>query len=72
MTQKKRNEIPVPQAPPEPPPSFGLPPVSLEEVQMLLGNQAIMLLQQQKEIMRLLDIVRTLQNRIREMEGSKP
>ena len=68
MTGKKRNEIPVPQreAAPEPPPSFGLPPVSLEEVQMLLGNQAILLLQQQKEIQRLLQIIRTLQNRERE------
>jgi len=75
MAQKKRSEIPVPVAtPPEPgvPPSFGLPPVSLEEVQMLLGNQAILLLQQQKEIQRLVNVIVTLQGRIRDMEGPKP
>lgn len=70
MTQKKRDEIPVPTAQAEgPPPSFGLPPVSLEEIQMLLGNQAILLLQQQKEIQRLVNVITTLRNRIAELEG---
>jgi len=71
MAQKKRDEIPVPPQPlPEPPVGFGgLPPVSLEEVQMLLGNQAILLLQQQKEILRLLNVITTLQNQLHKTEG---
>lgn len=74
MTQKRRDEIPVPIPQVQEDgslPSFGLPPVSLEEVQMLLGNQAILLLQQQKEIQRLLQIIRTFQNRERGREGDE-
>jgi hypothetical protein len=69
-SKKKPQEIPVPEAP-VPQEGPALPGLTLEEIQMFLGNQAILIMQQAKENRRQQLIILTLQNRIREMEGPK-
>lgn len=70
MSDKKQREIPVP-TPPAEAGLDALPGLSLDEIKVILGDNAILITQLAKENQRLRFTVQTLLNRIRELEALK-